>query len=600
MGVLTNAWKDPGGEDATITVKTASSSITYAISEGTRFEIVKGSSRRTVSFIDTHVGENVKVFPRAGGSASAARVVQILLPPDPPAPKRWYGPPPPPKPTPVTGEVVFVNKALGYVRIKLPSPKLPPPPVQGVVTNVAKSLGSDTAWMTMTVAGKPRKFWLNDGTIFEKTFAGKHAKNASVLSVDKGYTVQVFPRLGHTAVAARVQVLTDGKAPLVKPKKHHDHFLSFKVGPHTKYLRVRAGKHSLTNLGGVLNTEQVQILPAAIHSHHAARVSILLPGPIKGVVQSVSATALTLKTGKKGKGGTVTIALTKSTAFQDLSSKKPMPSSAAAAKGKHVVVYKAGFKPHPAERVEIRPAKTKPHKHSGTVVSAGGGKLTVKLHGKKGGAHVFGLGPATKYVSLHGKSPKGAKVSDLKAGVQVVVTSKGGASKGAAAVAEKVEIHPKKAAKPKTKPKPKTGAKGQKASSYLGTVLSVGGGRLKVKIQGGKPAATFVVNQATRYSVKGRKHAASIKDVKVKWHVVVTVKKTPAGKGGALVAEKVEIHAKHTASKPKPKTKPTVKPKPRPKTNPKKTQKPKPKVKPKPKPRPTQKPKPKPPPKKRK
>jgi hypothetical protein len=451
QGFLTDLNKDKTRDLGSITVKVKGSSLTFVVTEKTRFQFYDGVSTWGANFLDDQLGKKVNVYARAGSNPAEAAVVQFVLPPPPP---RRPGPPPPQRPARVFGVVTEV--AAGHLTIRLPN-RTPPPPVTGAVSDLGLDKASGYASITVSSGGKARKFWVNSGTTFLTLGARHRHWQVSFLSITDGETVKVFPRYGAPHLAGAVDILLKGsKAP--PAIRYKDHFLKFELRPGTRYVLVRNGRQRGVPRSALAAGEDVGVMPHGLHSHVADNVHIQAPGDLHGQLVSAGGSGLSVKVRYHGKGkktGHVkTVAVTGSTRYQTVRGKAVQPASRSALKpGQHLVIHFAAPAPHPAEAVEIH-LRPPPHPQTfhGTVVSAGGGKLTVKV---KGGNRQFILDGSTKVQAHEGKKHRAARPGELKAGARVAVVALNQPPHQAQHVDIEIASKAKPKPKPKDKPKPK-------------------------------------------------------------------------------------------------------------------------------------------------
>jgi hypothetical protein len=460
---------------------------TFDVTEATRFEYFNQVHAWGTNFLAEHRGEKVAVFTVAGSKPLAAAKVQILLPKPKP---RNPGPPPaqPLKPSWARGTVVDVTA--GVITIKLPN-YTPPPPVRGTVTDVGVNEDSDQGVITVQANGKLQTFVVDPTTEFQKLI-GKTRKRISFLSIDQGELVEIFTRYGAPHAASKVDVLVkgSGEAAIV----YKDHFVKFVTKPATKFDLERAGKLTPASLGSVVKGESVAILPDALRSHIAAEVRIIAPNVIRGVVESTSAGAITVKVKEKGQDVTKTVAVNGATTYEVMTDKTPKAGGLADAKpGRHVDIWPAAAPPNVTEKVVIHLGKLL--SLDGVVVTATANLLTVTTGGAQ---KSFPLNAATKFEALEGTKRRPAKATELKAGQKVHIV----AAAEAPNAAQRVEIH---IVAPKTPPKtpketaPKQTSDPKKAKSPVKAFIGIDrGGPLyasstrSVSLHDGEPImATF-------------------------------------------------------------------------------------------------------------
>ncbi len=442
-GTLADMTKDPATPTGTIIVQVKGSKSTFRVTERTRFQFFDGTKSRPAGFLSEHVGKPVAVFVKAGSSPPEAGLVRIIVPP--PQPKT-------PKPAWVRGTVVELPD--GQVTLKLPN-KTPPPPVIGVVTAVTLDDKTDTGAITVKVGDKTRAFTINAGTSFVKLGAKHKHWKESFLAITTGQRVEVFPRYGHPRLAGSVDILLKGARP--KPAIHYkDTYITFQLQAATRYEVARGSKHESAARSNLALREDVSILPHTVHGHVADVVRIHAPRAIKGKLESVSGSALRVKVhhgGGKDKppsDETRTVSLTSSTRYELVEGTTHKPAAASALKaGRTVEILPAAVPPHAAELVRIHHKKAKTTSTSGTVVSAGGRKLSVKT--RDGATKQFTLDGRTKLEAHQGKDQHPATAKDLQPGRKVVVKASGEPPHRA----EHVTVHVPKAPKAKKEPKPK-------------------------------------------------------------------------------------------------------------------------------------------------
>ncbi len=453
QGTLVDMTKDPNKPTGTVIVQVGGAKATFLVTERTRFEFDNGVKRWAANFLNEHVGKPVAVFVRPNSSPPEAGLVRILLPKPKPSTAK-PSKPAPPKPSWVWGTVS--ERADGHVTIKLPN-KTPPPPVVGTVVAVTLDDKTDLGTITVRHKGKDHKFTVNAGTAFIKLGVKHKHWKGSFLSIDKGETVEVFPRYGSPHLAATVDILLKGAKP--KPAIHYkDTFVHFKLEPATKYEVARDGKHHPSSLSVLAVGEKAGVLPKAVHSHVAGTVRMQAPGTIHGKVENVAGSVVHVKVHHKGgkdkppSDEIKTVSLSGSTKYELVEGKNHKPTTVADLKhGRHVDVLRTVAPPHAAELVRIHHRKPKPVTTTGTIVSAGGGTLTVQP--KDGTAKQFTLDPKTKLEKQQDKKNHPATAADLKPGRKVVVV----AAAEPPHKAHRVEVHvaKKKApAKPVGKPVP--------------------------------------------------------------------------------------------------------------------------------------------------
>jgi hypothetical protein len=448
QGTLVDMTKDKLKAVGTITVQVNGNPMTFQVSERTRFEFFNGVNRWGANFLAEHKGKQVAVFARPNSNPAEAALVRILLPP----PK----PPGPPKPAWVFG--IVSELAGGHVTVKLPN-LTPPPPVLGEVINVTLDDNTGIGTLTVKGKGKPLTFQVNSATAFVKLGAKHKHWAKTFLSLTEGERVKVFPRYGAPKLAATVDILLKGaKAP---PAIHYkDTFVTFQLKPATKYEVVRDGKHRAAALAALAVGEKVGVLPDGVHSHGAGTVQMQAPGAIHGKLLGAGGSSLQVKVhhpaskGKPASEQDLTVSLTGATGFQLVEGKSHKPAAASALKpGQHLVILPALAPPHAADLVLIHPKKGHPVSISGTVVSAGGGALTVKT--PEGAVKTFTVDDRTRLEAHEGDKPRAATGKDLVAGRSVVVVAWSEPPHRAQHVKVHVPDKVKVPVPPPQKPKPK-------------------------------------------------------------------------------------------------------------------------------------------------
>jgi len=339
-------------------------SSSYTVGEDTIFELVRGTVVSPSNFLREHRGERARVFPVVNGEFQGALKVQILLPP---AVKRLY---------PTYGKVIAVTA--GTIVIEhIWHYRKAPEPVVGVVTDVSFNQDTQTGGMTVQVGDKSVKFTASPWTRFVKVKDGVQTPT-NFLKEYRGETVVVYLYAADNTAARQVDVILSGPAliqqtvkdHLAKYKKTYSHIYTFQVNAATVYEFVRDGKHFPAQFSNVLVGEIVSILPTGFHSGIAKNVDIHLPHALHGEVIDFTAASVTVKVHrhsleKPAYDAIITVPLLQTTIYETVEDMMTQTVTfSALKKGQHVVIFRTGVPPHPAEKVVI-------HHHHKTVATRG-------------------------------------------------------------------------------------------------------------------------------------------------------------------------------------------------------------------------------------
>ena len=457
----------------------------FVVNETTRFETVRGNFRQKANFLKEHVGQRVDVFPQPGTAPTVAAKVDIVLPlPPPEQPAHVKGHPAGPRP--VFGTVVEVTKETAKtsaITIRLHEP---PPPVRGVVVDVSVSPDKELGYVTLKANGQDLKYAIPaSGRIFK--WKGYDFQLGSFLSIERGQTVILYPLPHDLKVSTRVDIMENPSEALHRARYHHrHHHVTFLTTSDTLFVPpAKVSRSSRRSPPSRWAKKWASGRPNV--GRTSRKVDVFLPPPIQGVVTSLSAGNIGLKTETRN----LSVAFNAQTVVEMVDNKVATTApQTALAVGEKLVVLPAGPAPHVAEKLIIHLQR---YTVKGQLLKSGGGSILVQVNNPAVGASpaftsqdTFQIGLNTKFELIKGSTTEPATAAALSVAKDVIIQAKDLVPP----VAEKVSI---------TVP----------PVVYNGHVQSVGKGTVTVKVhypaKDGKPARdaneTFQVNATTKYEL---------------------------------------------------------------------------------------------------